>query len=172
MKPTNFYPLACLAALLPSVAANTRMPGRTFWENPQEKSCYPSVAVHPDGSKPNGNIGSGSWLGALNDGCAEQGAWKGKNTPGNYMPTYYTINYCEGDGTWRITYYLYFSHVRSSPSPGSIVELSSFGLGCHPPIRLGMGLRPVEAGPRRNGQLVSRSVEDFLPQKTSDDTMG
>ncbi|KAI4170337.1 MAG: hypothetical protein LQ346_008874 [Caloplaca aetnensis] len=127
MKPTNFYSLACLAALVPYVAANTRIPGRMFWENPQEvvraaapmwhfgrpggsKACYPSEAVHADGSKPNGNIGSGARLGALNDGCAKQGDWKGTNTPGAYMPTYYTFNYCQGDNTWRVTYYLYFSH--------------------------------------------------------------
>ncbi|KAL8663029.1 MAG: hypothetical protein Q9168_008163, partial [Polycauliona sp. 1 TL-2023] len=28
-------PLACLAALLPSVMANTRIPGHEFWDDPQ-----------------------------------------------------------------------------------------------------------------------------------------
>ncbi|CAF9928297.1 MAG: hypothetical protein HETSPECPRED_006797 [Heterodermia speciosa] len=98
-----------------------------FWEDPAEvvraaapmwhfgrpggsKSCYPSVAVKPGGKKPNGNISDLGRLGSLKEGCAEQGDWHGPNTPGAYMPTYYSINFCKGDSSWRITYYLYFSH--------------------------------------------------------------
>lgn len=69
------------------------------------------MAVKADGKKPNGNIADLGRLGSLKEGCAKQGDWHGKDTPGAFMPTYYTINFCKGDNTWRITYYLYFSHV-------------------------------------------------------------
>ncbi|KAG7001952.1 hypothetical protein G7Y79_00030g064850 [Physcia stellaris] len=133
------------AALLPHASANTRMPGRMFWEDSREVVRAAAPMWHfgrPGGSvrflpilqkvlalltpyleimlpvrgsprqwqKPNGAASDNGVLGALKTGCAKQGDWKGENTPGNYMPTYYTQNFCTNDNSWRITYYLYFSH--------------------------------------------------------------
>jgi hypothetical protein len=44
--------------------------------------------------------------------CNDLGEWKGVRTSGNPFPTYYTVKYYPGDNSWRITYSLYFKHVR------------------------------------------------------------
>lgn len=52
----------------------------------------------------------------LSEGCPKEPAWKGANTdysnlagePFSVVPTYYKIEYCPGDNTWRTIYYVYF----------------------------------------------------------------
>ena len=116
--------LAAVAALLPFVAANDRIPGSMFRNDPHRaamaavpmwhfgrprsmKPCYPEDAVQSDGSQTNGN--GAEYQTNIGKGCKDPGDWHGQNTQGSPFPTYYTVTRC-GD-SWRVTYYLYFKHV-------------------------------------------------------------
>ncbi|CAF1428881.1 unnamed protein product [Didymodactylos carnosus] len=79
--------------------------GRSLSRTP----CYPDSATQ-DGK--GGHIQMNGSPAALTGAgtCNNPGEWKGSRTRGNPFPTYYTVKYCPGDNSWRITYSLYFKH--------------------------------------------------------------
>ena len=79
-------------------------------------SCYPQDG-EVDGQQTNGNPTTLCTINALSKGCLHQIPWSGQfNTKGNQVATYFSMDYCSGDNSWRVTYNLYFRHDASHES--------------------------------------------------------
>lgn len=78
-----------------------------------EGSCFPQAAEE-NGVQTNGNDLGGDHflLSKPADGCPSVPAWQGPKTPFPAVPTYVTATHCAGDDSWRLTYDLYFRHVK------------------------------------------------------------
>lgn len=124
--------LISIASLLSRVSANDLVNGTQFTDDAEGvaqvaaplfhfgrphgyKTCYPSSVYNSDGTQVHAaSQDNGIWWN-IAKGCGDPGEWKGANTPGaKDMPTYYTMNYCPLDDTWRVMYNLYWRHVRIS----------------------------------------------------------
>ena len=79
-------------------------------------SCYPQDG-EVNGRQTDGNGQDNCIIKNLSKGCQHQIPWSGNfNTKGPQVATYYSIDYCSGDNTWRVTYNLYFRHDQGHKS--------------------------------------------------------
>jgi hypothetical protein len=110
-------------------------------------SCTPSQAEQ-NGKQTDGNTQDNCLN--MSKGCAPLQPWNGFNTQSWPFPTYYTVHKC-GDGTWRVTYSLYFRHVsyvRSALGSSQSFSQSRLIPGRGPLKRLGVGNGHLEEGRR------------------------
>ncbi|KAF2835784.1 hypothetical protein M501DRAFT_997443 [Patellaria atrata CBS 101060] len=128
LKNLSTILIAALVAFCTPAYANTPISGKILQQNQHTAaragapmwhfarphgyvSCYPTKATNAKGDGPNPGTSqdNGIWWN-LSKGCPDPGTWNGVNTPGKFMPTYWTATWCGDSSTWRYTYFLYFSH--------------------------------------------------------------
>jgi hypothetical protein len=77
-----------------------------------EKTCFPSFATEPDGSQtPSLENDDCGILHALNAGCPVQAAQTQQEQESTAFPTYWTVQKCSKDNSWRIAYDVFFQKV-------------------------------------------------------------
>ncbi|TVY62832.1 hypothetical protein LSUE1_G008740, partial [Lachnellula suecica] len=80
-----------------------------------EKTCFPSAATQPDGSKTANLTNDYCGVdGALNAGCPVQAAMTQNEQLSTAFPTYYTIRQC-ADKSWRVVYDVFFQKDTGHP---------------------------------------------------------
>lgn len=73
-------------------------------------SCYPQDG-EVNGQQTNGHDTTLCTVDKLADNCETQIPWQGSSqAKGPQVTTYFSIDYCSGDNSWRITYNLYYDH--------------------------------------------------------------
>jgi hypothetical protein len=108
------------------VTANTPIDNSVFTSDPltavqaaaplwhmDEKTCFPSFATEPDGSQtPSLENDDCGILHALNAGCPVQAAQTQQEQESTVFPTYWTMQKCSQDNSWRIAYDVFFQKVH------------------------------------------------------------
>ncbi|KUJ18905.1 uncharacterized protein LY89DRAFT_717416 [Mollisia scopiformis] len=111
------------------VIANTPIDPSVFVDDPltaviaaaplwhfDEKTCFPSTATEADGSQtPSLPADDCAVLKALNAGCPVQAAQTQQEQLSTAFPTYYAIQQCSSDNSWRIAYDVFFQKDTGHP---------------------------------------------------------
>jgi len=111
------------------VTANTPLDNSVFTDDPltaveaaaplwhfDTKTCFPSAATQPDGSKTASLTQDDCGIThALNAGCPVQAAQTQQEQLSTSFPTYYTIRQCSKDLSWRVVYDVFFQKDTGHP---------------------------------------------------------
>ncbi|KAG4410960.1 hypothetical protein IFR04_015907 [Cadophora malorum] len=123
------FALAALGAFTSAVFANTPIDNSVFVNEPltavksaaplwhfDTKTCFPTAAVQPDGSKTKNLTEDACMiLGPLNQGCPAQAKQTQQAQLSTSFPTYYTIRKCDKDASWRVVYDVFFQKDTGHP---------------------------------------------------------